>query len=74
METKILFVLAGSYREFKDFLREREGTLSLFDYRYAERPEKLMGYRGAGYITYGSFYKRDDAHQIEEAAKRYLPI
>jgi hypothetical protein len=71
MELKTIFILAGNYNEFKSFRRENPG-LAGADLRYADSPEKLMGWRGAEYRTYGTFYQREDAHQIEDAAKRYL--
>lgn len=71
MEPKTIFILAGSFSEFKQFLRESPG-LRIADIRYADFPEKFMGYRGAECRVYGTFYEREDAHELMDAAKRYL--
>lgn len=71
MELKTIFILAGSFSEFKQFIRENPDIAGA-DLRYAEFPEKLMGHRGAEYRTYGTFYERKDAHEMEDFAKRYL--
>lgn len=48
---KRVLVIAGTYEEYKDFLRENH--LSPVQFPYISRREQLMGQRGALYMLVG---------------------
>lgn len=73
MKLKTIFILAGSFQEFKRFLHENPERDNVdVRYVYVDKAEKLMGHRGAGYQAYGTFYERKDAGKLLEFAERYL--
>jgi len=46
-------VIAGNYRQFKDYLRENK--LSELDARFVDRIEQVQGMRGSEIVTYGTW-------------------
>lgn len=54
MTNRPVIVIAGNYDQYRDFLREN--NLSPSEYRYADRPENIIGKRGCLYILAGEYY------------------
>ena len=57
-------VIAGSYGQYKCFLRENNLTPN--DTFYLADPNQLRGLRDIEVIRYGTFYMRSDINDIEE--------
>lgn len=47
-------VIAGNYRQYKDYLREN--NLTPQQARYVDTPEKLRGLRGVEVVKYGEWW------------------
>ena len=47
-------VIAGNYRQYKDYLREN--NLTPQQARYVDMPEKLRGLRGVEVVKYGEWW------------------
>lgn len=47
-------VIAGNYRQYKNYLREN--NLTPQQARYVDMPEKLRGLRGAEVVKYGEWW------------------
>ena len=63
---KYTIVLAGNYREFKNFLDKNGGTDGEYCYGDAHN---IMGIEAKEVVEYGTFYERKDAHDLRELAK-----
>ena len=61
-------VLAGSYKEYKDFLFDSNLTRNndVETFIYVESMNKSYGFRFNGLILYGTWYTRKDAIELKE--------
>ena len=68
----VLIILAGSYQEYKHYVRARHEELRDIQPLYYCNARDVMGRRGADWIEIGTFSRRRDAGKIRELCKRYL--
>ena len=59
-----ILVLAGSYRQFRNWLCEN--NYSLINYKYIRNQEDLLGYHEAKIIRVGTWWEKDIDHRIIE--------
>ena len=58
----MIAVVAGTYYQYQDFIREN--NLNTKEYFYVSSFEKILGMRKLKYILYGTYYQRKDFDQI----------
>lgn len=72
MERGKIFVIAGSLKEYENFLKKVEKESKNFnpdDYRYVYSCRTFLGMKINGAIRIGSWHKRKDIGFIEEELK-----
>lgn len=67
MPNKPIAVLAGSYRQFQDWMREQD--LSSGDAVYVSQPEDCMGAEFSRVEKIGTWYSRDQSHNLADLAE-----
>ena len=68
---KKIVILAGNYREFINFLSEKErlDINGCKKYIYCDHPAKVYGIKIADIEIIGTFWERKDAGKLYESAK-----
>ena len=64
--------MAGDYKQFQDWLKEKAENFEDFDarqYRYADSPEDINGLIIEGVVTIGTWYERDANHELLKIAQ-----
>ena len=74
MKNKYKIVLAGSNRQFLDFLRSNVSPKNWDNFIYADFPEKIMGIEADEIIEYGTYYENPNYYRIKELAKSRITI
>lgn len=64
---KVIFILAGSYKQFQEYVRPRQEEGITFV--YADFPDRIAGYRPDQYSVIGTFWDRGDANKMFELVK-----
>lgn len=68
MKSEITLVLAGNYRQFEQWMKNRELSPQDRRYAYVSDVNKLRGFRGAKLFRTGTAYVRKDYGEILEMA------
>lgn len=66
-QVRTIFVGAGNYKQFEDYVRPRQAQDRIFI--YADNAERICAHRGHKFETVGTFWDRPDALKIEELVK-----
>ncbi len=67
-----IFILAGSKQEYDYYTKDHSYHLHDLEPHYVTREQDFMGNRGAQFITVGTFWEREDARKLYDAADTYL--
>lgn len=65
---KPTIVLARSYQEFREYVRERGGKSNDRAYVYGDWP-RMAGIEASGVVEIGTFHRLDDARKLRQIAE-----